>query len=97
MEAEIVTVLNERFGTEFEEADCLFFEQIKQSLLDDETLRTQAKVNELDTFQYAFADKFIEKLMEQNKDIFDKILGDEAFGNLVKGVLMRQVYGELRG
>lgn len=93
--SEIITVLNERFGTDFEEADKLFFDQIEAELMEDETLQIQAKVNKIDTFKYAFEDLFIEKLigrMDQNKDIFEKILEDKVFGDLVKEFMMKKVY-----
>ncbi len=96
--SEIINVLNDRFGTEFEEADRLFFEQIEAELLEDETLQTQAKVNKIDTFKYAFEDLFITKLidrMDQNQEIFEKILEDKAFGDLVKGLMMKKVYREM--
>ena len=96
--SEIISVLNDRFGTEFEEADKLFFDQIEAELLEDETLQTQAKVNQLDTFKYAFNDKFIDKLierMDQNQEIFEKILEDKAFGDLVKELLMKKIYKKL--
>lgn len=96
--SEIISVLNDRFGTEFEEADKLFFDQIEAELLEDETLKTQAKVNQLDTFKYAFNDKFIDKLierMDQNQEIFEKILEDKAFGDLVKELLMKKIYKKL--
>ena len=96
--SEIVTVLNERFGTEFEEADKLFFDQIEAELMEDEILQSQAKVNKLDTFKFAFDDKFIDKLigrMDQNQDIFEKILEDKAFGNLVKELMMKKIYRKL--
>ncbi len=93
--SEIITVLNERFGTEFEEADKLFFEQIEAELMEDETLQVQAKVNKMDTFKFAFNDKFIDKLierMDQNQEIFEKILEDNAFGDLVKEFMMKRIY-----
>lgn len=96
--SEIINVLNDRFGTEFEEADKLFFDQIESELMDDETLQTQAKVNKIDTFKYAFEDRFIEKLigrMDQNKEIFEKILEDEGFGELVKEFMMKKIYKKL--
>lgn len=96
--SEIISVLNDRFGTAFAEADKLFFDQIEAELLDDETLKTQAKVNKLDTFKYAFNDKFIDKLierMDQNQEIFEKILEDKAFGDLVKELLMKKIYNKL--
>jgi len=93
--SEIVAVLNDRFGTEFEEADKLFFDQIEAELMEDETLQKQAKVNKIDTFKYAFEDLFIEKLidrMDQNQEIFEKILEDKVFGDLVKELMMKKVY-----
>jgi type I restriction enzyme R subunit len=96
--SEIITVLNDRFGTEFEEADRLFFEQIEAELLEDETLQTQAKVNKLDTFKFAFDDKFIDKLisrMDQNQEIFEKILEDKSFGDLVKELMMKRIFRKL--
>ena len=90
--SEIINVLNDRFGTEFEEADKLFFDQIEAELMDDETLQTQARANKIDTFKFAFDDKFIDKLigrMDQNQEIFEKILDDKMFGNLVKELMMK--------
>lgn len=96
--SEIINLLNERFGTEFEEADKLFFDQIEAELMEDETLQMQAKVNKMDTFKYAFNDKFIDKLigrMDQNQEIFEKILEDKAFGDLVKEWMMKRIYGKM--
>jgi len=96
--SEIINVLNDRFGTEFEEADKLFFDQIEAELMDDETLQTQARVNKIDTFKFAFNDKFIDKLigrMDQNQEIFEKILEDKVFGDLVKELMMKKIYKKL--
>ena len=96
--SEIINVLNDRFGTEFEEADKLFFDQIEAELMEDETLQTQARVNKIDTFKFAFNDKFIDKLigrMDQNQDIFEKILEDKVFGDLVKELMMKKIYKKL--
>lgn len=96
--SEIINVLNDRFGTEFEEADKLFFDQIEAELMEDETLQTQARVNKIDTFKFAFNDKFIDKLigrMDQNQDIFEKILEDKIFGDLVREFMMKKIYKKL--
>jgi type I restriction enzyme R subunit len=98
--SEIINVLNDRFGTEFEEADRLFFDQIETELMQDETLQSQAKVNKIDTFKYAFEDLFLTKLidrMDQNQDIFEKILEDKAFGDLVKEIMMKSIYSRMNG
>lgn len=96
--SEIVSVLNDRFGTEFEEADKLFFDQIEAELLEDEKLQVQARANKLDTFKYAFDDMFMTKLigrMDQNQDIFEKILEDKLFGELVKELMMKKIYRKM--
>ncbi|WP_338813280.1 DEAD/DEAH box helicase family protein [Bernardetia sp. Wsw4-3y2] len=96
--SEIVSVLNERFATEFEDADKLFFDQIEAELMEDEKLQTQAKANKLDTFKYAFEDMFMNKLigrMDQNQDIFEKILEDKMFGDLVKELMMKKIYRKM--
>jgi type I restriction enzyme R subunit len=96
--SEIIDVLNERFGTDFEEADKLFFDQIETELMQDKTLQTQARANKIDTFKYAFEELFLSKLidrMDQNQEIFEKILEDKAFGSLVREWMMKKVYGRL--
>nr|WP_231367571.1 DEAD/DEAH box helicase family protein [Gillisia sp. JM1] len=96
--SEIINVLNDRFGTEFEEADRLFFEQIEAELVQDEKLQAQAKANKIDTFKYAFEDMFLNKLierMDQNQDIFDKIIENKSFGNLVKELMLNKVYSRI--
>lgn len=96
--SEIINVLNDRFGTEFDEADKLFFDQIETELMEDETLQTQARVNKIDTFKFAFNDKFIDKLIgriDQNKEIFEKIIEDKMFGDLVKELMMKKIYKKL--
>ncbi|MEP3836643.1 MAG: DEAD/DEAH box helicase family protein [Algibacter sp.] len=96
--SEIVSVLNDRFGTEFEEADKLFFDQIEAELMEDEKLQKQAKANKMDTFKYAFEDMFMNKLigrMDQNQDIFEKILEDKMFGDLVKELMMKKIYRKM--
>ncbi len=96
--SEIINVLNDRFGTEFDEADKLFFDQIETELMEDETLQTQARVNKIDTFKFAFNDKFIDKLIgriDQNQEIFEKIIEDKMFGDLVKELMMKKIYKKL--
>jgi len=66
--------------------------------MEDETLQTQAKVNKLDTFKFAFDDKFIDGLisrMNQNQEIVEKILEDKAFEDLVKELMMKKNFQRL--
>jgi len=97
--SEIIELLNERFGTNFEQADKLFFDQIEAELVQDETLKMQAQANKIDTFKYAFEDQFLSKLierMDQNQEIFEKIVEDKAFGGLVREWMMKKVYARLQ-
>ncbi len=96
--SEIIQILNDRFGTEFTEADRLFFDQIEAELVADEKLSDKAKSNTIDNFKFGFDDVFLTKLidrMDQNQDIFAKIMDDEKFAETIKTLLMKQVYKKL--
>ncbi|GAB3570714.1 DEAD/DEAH box helicase family protein [Spirosoma luteolum] len=93
--SEIIHVLNDRFSTDFTDSDKLFFDQIEQELVSDETLIYQAQNNPVETFRYGFDELFVEKLidrMEQNQDIFTKIMSEKEFGDLVKEWMLKKVY-----
>ncbi|VVB91394.1 Type III restriction enzyme, res subunit [uncultured archaeon] len=96
--SEIINVFNERFGKPITDADKLFFDQIEEELVADETLSKQAKINTIDNFKYGFQDVFINKLidrMEQNKDIFVKIMDDNVVAEVVKDYMLKKVYKRL--
>ncbi len=96
--SEIIKLLNDRFGTDFTEADKLFFDQIEEEMVMDEKLCVQAKTNTIDNFRYGFEDVFISKLvdrMDQNQDIFNKIMDDKIFAAVVKDYLLKKVYERL--
>jgi type I restriction enzyme R subunit len=96
--SEIINVLNKRFGTEFTEADKLFFDQIEAELVADQKLSEQAKTNSIENFKFGFDDIFMDKLigrMEQNQDIFTKMMDDKDFGGLVRDYLLKRVYEQL--
>ncbi|MEA1984263.1 MAG: hypothetical protein U9N13_01260 [Euryarchaeota archaeon] len=96
--SEIIKVLNDRFGTDFTDADRLFFEQIEADLVANEDLSKQARNNTIDNFKFGFEDIFIDTLigrMDQNEDIFAKIMDDTDFATKVKEILIRSVYRKL--
>jgi len=93
--SEIIEILNERFGTDFNNADKLFFEQIEEELIGDEKLQMQAKSNTIENFKYGFDEAFLAKLierMEDNHEIFEKILDDKEFGDVVRKWMLNKVY-----
>jgi type I restriction enzyme R subunit len=96
--SEIIKVLNDRFGTDFTDADRLFFEQIEADIMANEGLSKQAKNNTIDNFKYGFDDIFTDALigrMDQNETIFTRIMDDAGFAAIVKDYLLRSVYRKL--
>jgi len=93
--SDIISVLNDKYGTEFNDADRLFFEQIEEELYNNEDLELRAKNNPIENFKYAFDEVFINKLIERmdsNQEIFDKIMENNEFKNDVKEWLTRKIY-----
>lgn len=93
--SDIIAVLNDKYGTEFNDADRLFFEQIEEELYNNEDLELRAKNNPIENFKYAFDEVFINKLIERmdsNQEIFDKIMENNEFKNDVKEWLTRKIY-----
>lgn len=95
----LIDLVNERFGTDFTQADELFFMQIREEALADENLQQAAKANTLDNFRYVFV-KALEGLfidrMEQNEELFAKYMNDGDFKKLVSEHLLQQVYEQIR-
>jgi len=96
--SEIVDTLNKRFGTEFNEADKLFFEQIVEDCIADEKLQEAAQTNTEENFKYIGEEAVMNSLIErmaQNQTIFAKIMDDQSFGNEAKALIMKRVYHRL--
>ncbi len=98
--SKLIDVINERFRTDFTDADQLFFEQIAQAAMEDETLKQAAQANPEEKFALVF-NRVLESLfvdrMEQNEDIFARFMNDQGFQQLVAGWLVSDVYRKLRG
>ena len=97
--SELVKALNERFGTNFTEADQLFFDQIEAEAIASDNLEKAANANSLDDFGYVFRKAFeglVIDRMEGNEEIFSRIMADGDFRDLVSEHLLRKVYRALR-
>ena len=95
----IISVLNEHFGTNLGPADQLFFDQMEASWLADEHLVEQARANPIENFRLVFADTFLKTIvgrMDDNADIFRRILDDPAFQAIVREHYLGRVYGQAR-
>ena len=97
--SQLIHVVNERFGTDFNEADQLFFDQIVEAAVSDDALRETAAVNPESRFELVFG-KLIERLfterMDQNEEIFIRYMNDEAFREEVSAWMASEAYRRLR-
>jgi len=94
----IIEVLNKAFGTDFTEADRLFFDQVEADILRDEEIVKAARSNTMENFRYAFEDVFLGKVIDRmgmNDKIFTKLMDEPEFQAAVKEWIMGSVYRKL--
>ena len=97
--SQLIDVVNDRFGTDFNEADQLFFDQIVEAALSDEGLRQAAAVNPEEKFELVFKNLlerlFVER-MDQNEEIFVRYMNDAPFQQIVSGWMASEAYRRLQ-
>lgn len=95
----LIDVVNDRFGTDFNQADQLFFDQIVEAAVSDAGLKQAAAVNPGDKFELVFKNLlealFVER-MDQNEEIFARFMNDKSFQKVVTGWLSSEAYKRLR-
>jgi type I restriction enzyme, R subunit len=98
--SKLIDIINDRFGTNFTEADQLFFDQIIEAAMLDEELKQAAHVNPVDKFALLFSNiletLFVER-MDQNEELFARFMNDEGFKGIVKDWLSNEVYSKFTG
>lgn len=97
--SEIINVLNDRYKTDFNNEDRLFFEQIKEKARTDHRVVQTALANPLDKFEIGVR-KLIEGLMiermGENDDIVTRYMSDGEFHKLVFPILAREIFNAIR-
>jgi type I restriction enzyme R subunit len=95
----LVGQLNERFGTNFTEADQLFFDQVRATAELDEKVVEAAKANSEANFSAFFSrildDLFIQR-MDGNQEIFNRVMSDKGFRAVAQEHLTQEVYRRVR-
>lgn len=95
----LIDVVNDRFGTDFNNADQLFFDQIVEAAMADANLRQAAIANPGERFELLFKNLlealFVER-MDQNEEIFARFMNDRAFQSLITTWLASESYKKLR-
>lgn len=95
----LVDRLNERFGTDFTEADQLFFDQVRAVAEADENIVEAARANKFDNFS-AYLDRVLDELfidrMEGNESIFQRVMTDREFRQEAHHHLAFELYQRAR-
>jgi type I restriction enzyme R subunit len=95
----LVSKLNERFGTDFKEADQLFFDQIRASAEDNEKIVEAATANNFANFS-SYLERTIDELfidrMEGNEEIFARIMTDKEFRTAAQDHLSLEIFRRIR-
>ncbi len=95
----LIEVVNERFGTEFTEADQLFFDGVEAHLVEDGHLDEAARANTRDDFALVARKALEEAFVDRhagNGDIVERFFGDEAFKRVVEEWFVGRLYRRLR-
>ena len=91
----LIDIVNERFGTDFNRADQLFFDQIVEAAVGDESLRHAAEVNPENRLALLLRNLlrqlFIER-MDQNEEIVVRYMNDERFQATVTEWMVSETY-----
>ena len=97
--SQLIDIMNERFGTDFNQADQLFFDQIVEAALADDSLRQAAAVNPGDKFELVFKgllENLFAERMDQNEEIFVRFMNDTSFQKIVTAWMASEAYRRLR-
>ncbi len=95
----IITVLNDRFGTVLGTADQLFFDQLEETWMADDQLVAQAQANPIENFRLVFQPQFLKSIlgrMDDNQDIFKRVVDDPDFQAAVMDHYLHRVFGRAR-
>lgn len=97
--SQLIDLINERFGTDFNQADQLFFDQIVEAAMADDGLRQAAAVNPGDKFELVFRsllERLFAERMDQNEEIFVRFMNDTPFQKIVTAWMASEAYRRLR-
>ncbi|RJS91147.1 type I restriction endonuclease subunit R [Salinisphaera sp. Q1T1-3] len=95
----LVERLNERFGTDFTEADQYFFDQIRASAEQDEKISEAAKANTFPNFKSYLTrvmDELFIQRMEGNEEIFSRVMSDPDFRSTAQEHLAAEIFKRVR-
>ena len=93
--SEVIDKLNDRFSTDFSDADAVKFEALTAQMSEDPLIQEQAAANDLEHFTHAFDARFTAAVVDWMKDSEDlavRLLDDPEFADIAKTALVRIVH-----
>lgn len=95
----IIDLVNDRFKTDFTEADKLFLDSVEAEAVNHEKLKDAALANTEHGFSFIFddiiKDIFLSR-MEQDEEISDKFFNDKDFKDVISKYMMKNVFDKIR-
>ena len=95
----LVSELNEAFGTDFTVADQLFFDQIEEAALSDESIKEAVKANSLESFTEFLSTKLLDLFLERlsgNEEVCNKVMSNLELKKRVVKRLAKQIYERVK-
>jgi type I restriction enzyme R subunit len=95
----IITLINDKFGTDFDENDKLFWDQVNTDLSKDDSLTEQARTNDLDNFRHAFDPKAVNAVLnrsERNTHTFEQFMADDDMRRMLLSALAAEFHANAR-
>ena len=96
--SEIISKLNDRFGTAFTDTDRLFLEQVQQDGVNNDDINQTVKANPYDKFELgvrALLKELIVKRMDTNGDFITRCFTNPDFEEIVLTGLARGIYEDV--
>ncbi len=95
----IIDAFNDRYGTDWTEADRLFLVQVGHDLAEDKQVRLEAAANDYSTFRVGFEKRYLDALagrMDTNAKVAGRIFDDEAVRTGVLDTDLPAIYARAR-
>jgi len=96
--SQIIAELNERFGTEFDEGDRVFFAELKARMANHQSIQHSAQVNTRDHVRLLFETLFpgvLQTMIDSNFDLYKRINDETDFRKIVMAMLFEEVYKDV--
>ena len=97
--SELIETFNERFGTDFTEADMLLPEAVHMDMLADDKLAEQAKANTSANFRIVYEDAYKDALFDRkdrNEEVFLKLINNSDLLAAMMDAYFQSTYKKLR-